>query len=455
MPFGNSKVRLLRIMKTFTDIARTVLPAMLFLASGSADAQTTVLKQPPESHVREKTPLNLARAYLGAQIELVNGESSRGIDPGLGSNDPNGGLAALISDDETIGFPVPGGSTRVIVTLPRPVLLSSIEISSFTIHGRLNAWVSPVKMTPSDSRWRQVVKEKNFVESRPLFAKFGSADAAYVMLEFVANEKGRVGALGIYGDVKISDVRVTAGEKSIDALPSMGEVVDYNYANLVAGGNIAYTSSVKGRGEADKMIDDVRDTDYAFASSDPSPITIVQLESERPVRRIAVSYEAEKPGKMEFYLMKGIPGDAKEEQANVDRSEWIRASNPAVPRIIAAQSSGPKLIEIDDSYFKNSEPTGMVETQAGNRRVAFECSAQESNFLMVRWLSNDGSPAGDFRISEINVFGNTEKEDAHVGWDEPTPPGEGSPQNPIDTPSLPTFGGGSLVPPDLPNVSEP
>jgi len=165
-----------------------------------------------------------------------------------------------------------------------------------------------------------------------------------------------------------------------------------------------------------------------------------------------VTFEAAEPGTLSYYALTGLPDNDSVETTTAktkDSSQWIKASMPSTV-LPAIQNALPEIINIKPKFFEENEPDGTAQTVEGRNRIAFDCIAKDVRFILIRWTPSDGSPCA-YRISEVNVFGNTRERDLDIAWKEPLAPGDGAPidvTRPLPIPSI-----DSITPPDLPVVS--
>ncbi|MDQ6623419.1 MAG: hypothetical protein M3Y86_08040, partial [Verrucomicrobiota bacterium] len=112
----------MEIIKPSLPITTAVCSLAVLLAANSASAADLTLQKVPALTV-EKTaayPQNLARYRAGARVDAgAKSQPIAQLQLSSASNDSNGAEAALLCDDPTVGYPLPAGSTTLIVALPK------------------------------------------------------------------------------------------------------------------------------------------------------------------------------------------------------------------------------------------------------------------------------------------------------------------------------------------------
>jgi len=362
----------MEIMNTFASLSRAVflLPLVLASTAGNALAAPTVLQKVPALTVEQTTayPENLARHQLGARLEAVN---SKPVD----AKSPE---ARLLSNDPIASYPVPAGTTTLLVALPKIENVGSISFVNKGVKGSVAVATSNAKLPNDSPQWHTALSQDLVPNS--LRANIGPSEAKYVRLTFSVTEPGEIAGFGIYASPRVSDFTASRGRKT-DESASFG-LVSYNYTDMHAKARALYVSSGSDLKQANNMIDDQTATTYPFAAEDGSPTTVIDLGKSVTLRRLSAVYSP-KAGSMSFYVLPNLPGGG----GNAGSLE-----------------NAPKTITLDDAAFANLKAIASTTDDGNQGRAAVEFPATTGRYLMVRWtpgVQQDSS----FSLAEVAAFG--------------------------------------------------
>jgi hypothetical protein len=121
---------------------------------------------------------NLARFSVGARI------------------DDNLAQVALISDQPTVAYTLPDGTTELVLSLSK---IENFDVISFTNRdtlGTVTISTSNSKLAAGSSQWHQVTRQN--LAANVTKVKVGPTEAKYVKFTFSVVKSGRIADLGVY-----------------------------------------------------------------------------------------------------------------------------------------------------------------------------------------------------------------------------------------------------------------
>ncbi len=314
---------------------------------------------------------NLARMNCGAQIEVItpDGRVTR-VTP---VSPENSEAAALIMDDDTVSCSLPEGETSFVIALPNAALLDRFTFlnENAAARGELKIAVSNYRLAANSSKWTQVEGTIPFSHKRMFDLSLLGVEAKFVKLSFVVEKKGRIAAVGLYGDQSLHEFasRQDHVVRASNTLQSnrAADRVNFNFANLYARAQIVHVSSGS-FDAAKKMIDDDPITSFKFAANDPHPTVVVELSEVQRLHRVSALYDMQ-AGKMEVFAADSLRGD----------------------------------LENLDSFAQIASTTDS----AGEGKASVDFNPRGARYVALRWTPNRlQTDDHGFKVAEIDAFGN-------------------------------------------------
>lgn len=386
-------------------------------------------------------PANLARADFGTRLLAVDAQ-------GKPVPAPQAAAVALLGEHDPLGYPLPTGTTSLIVNLPKVEQLQVFNFLNLTATGRVSVAVSNSRLPANSPQWRSVVRAQEFSGQDVVNCELGTVEARYVKLDFNISGAGSIDSFGLYGKRSVAQAGMRRGGSGALYL-SGSRFIGYDfvdYGGATAPGTVVYLSAGGDVNAAQAMVDGNLKTGYSFKATDRQPMAVVDLGSSRSLRRVSMAYKAG-PGRLDFYV---IPDPTANEG-------FFRAANQ--PRGSAEVS---KLIGND--FPGDREPIASVKTgdQTGLQRANVNVSGVNGRYLAVVYTptgggldKNSGSGGGgstrsradykDFKDFSVRDFKDT-----------PAPASAGAGE-PLDISEITVFGPppGSTPPNNLPPATPP
>lgn len=360
---------------SFTKVGGLFCCVVLALA-GEAFAGEIVLQKVPPLTVAQAPayPENLARYHLGAAVEAAPQSTSiTGLQLSSNSEDTNTAEAALLCDDPTVGYALPSGATALMISFPKIENVDSISFLNRGAKGTISIATASAKLAADSPQWHDVSQQE--LSSDIVKAKIGPSEAKYVRLTFDVTEPGRIAGLGVYSTPAVSDFTMPRMRKvNLQDRSDSFALISYNLTNLHSKSRVLYVSSGDDLNNANSMIDSQPATSFAFASTDSTPVAIIDLGKVVPVRRISALF-SKRQGTMHFYVLQSLPGS----------------------------DEAPKALHLDENTLAALQPVGSVaDDSSGRAAVDFPVTA--GRYIMVKW-----NPAAQedtaFAVTEIAGFG--------------------------------------------------
>ncbi len=351
----------------------------LFLASitGGMAADLVLQKVTPVTTKQAAVyPENVARYYLGAQLEVMPQRTSiASLQLSSKSEDTNTAEVALLCDDPTVGYPLSTGTTTLVVSLPAIENIDTISLVNRGTKGTLDIAVASAELSADSSQWHDISQQD--VDGETVKARIGPSDAKYVRLTFKVKNAGRIADLGIYSTTSVSDFMAPRLHNVNLQESSSRTIINYNVTNLHSTCRVLYVSSGDALSEANEMMDDQPTTAFTFASSDKSPTVIVDLGKVVPLRRISALY-SRRQGKLDVYFLPSLPGS----------------------------QIGQQSLKLDAKTLTELQPVGSVMDE-GRGYASVDFPATAGRYMMLKW-----TPAGQgdhvFSVAELAAFSGSE-----------------------------------------------
>lgn len=385
---------------------------------------------------RRQIPVNLARPSAGAQLVVAGAKSD---------------AAALLRDDDPLGYPLAAGDTSMTLSLPQIEVLKRFNFLNLTAAGKVTVSVSPAK--GADAAWREV-QTKSFSGTDVVSCDFGSVEARQVKIDFHLDAPGRIDTFGLFGLRTLT----TSGNGRYAAKGEDKKALMYNYAASSPDAGVVMVSPGEDVKSAQALADGDVSTTYAFKTTDPEPMAVVDLGTTRLLNRVSVAFKAG-AGHMDVYLL----ADPKEKSALVKGAsprtiqDVIKTDFPAGHEPILSAETGkqPGLNRLSGNVAAQSGRYLVLDFHPAAGAVAAESGGAKADFKDFKDVDfkdadfKDGGrgqqPSGlPLEVSELTAYGDTPPGTlTNVPPNIPAVPPNIPPQNPFP----PTPGGSSTVSP--------
>jgi len=341
--------------------AGSALLCLCFLSPAGAGESVQLVKVPELSpKKRGEYPLNVARANLGASIksskliptlqDLTRAELALSPD-------------SLISNDETLAYPVSAGKTSFIITLP---FICATDNFAFFKEGEASGTVTvSVAAMPAgfkSSKWREVGVQDIGQGTQPVNVLYPRIEGMAVKIDFQMSQGCHVSAFGLFGDRLNTGVQA-APRVGREPLP-LSQTAYFNYADISSSqASVCYISS--GAGQANSILDDNAYTSLDFDAGDQSPVAIIDLAQRQSIQRVSMLYQGFPKEKLSVYLFDELP------------KNWAPAGTQGKDR--------PEKLVIPSSFFAENRPRSFIhlESAEGKASLPFELSGSRYLMLMV------------------------------------------------------------------------
>ena len=330
------------------------------IAVSTSHADLVLQKVPPlTAEQAPNYPQNLARLDLGAQIEsdLPTDASSS---------------VPFLSGDPASVYSLGTGTARLLISLAKIENIDSVAFLNSEAKGTVTIATSSAKLSPDSPQWHDAKQEE--LSSGLISARIGPAEAKYVRLTFNVGTPGRIGNLGVYSAVAVSDFTMPRARK-IGANKAADDIASYNLADLHAKARTVFVSSGDDLKLAQNMIDGQPGTAYAFAANDAAPAAMIDLGRSMNVNRIS-TFSTPGSAVVTFYVLSALPAD--------------KIGNPA------------SVLRIDSPTLATFKKVG-AESDDGSGRVAVNFEETTGRYVMLVWAPSTQN--GNFSVAEVAVFG--------------------------------------------------
>lgn len=313
---------------------------------------------------------NLARMNCGAQIECItpDGRVTR-VTP---VSAQNAEAAALIMEDDTVSCSLQEGETSFVIALPKTSLLDRFTFlnENAAARGELRISVSNYRLPANSPKWTAVEGTIPFSSKRMFDLSLLGVEAKFVKLSFRVEKKGRIAAVGLYGEQSLGEFAARQGHiaRVSNTLRSdrTEDRINFNFANLYARANVIHVSSGSFTA-ARRMIDDDPITSFQFAATDPHPTVVVELSDVQRLHRVSALYDMQ-AGKLDVFAMDTLRADL----GNLD----------------------------------GLTPIASTVDVAGEGKAAVDFNPQGARYVVLRWTQNRSRDSeSGFRVAEIDAFG--------------------------------------------------
>ena len=414
-------------------------------------SQFELLKiEPPSGDQLSLLPKNLTRWHLGVRLILPNDEGAFDVfDYEQQRAVPKG---AFLSDDETEGVQLETGQHDVIVDLGDFLAISRFYCLSFGAEGILELRVAETLQSLDSPEWFQLGRTVPFQQDSTIDLRFPLADVRYIWVRLNIESPGEMGSFGAMGLLTANEIEfignpiAEAGEEGSVAMESddeepgenfeiirstgqnelISDGLPFDYGKVYSGTSVAYLNSGDPR-LANFLIDDDVLTYYEVPPSETQPVFIMRLPEENNVEYVSVLMESG-PGHMEVYFIDDLPFDDEEDSEVQGESArfWtlpgtneilLLASNDPVltAAIQFAQTSDFRTIQVDENFFENVGIATRRRVPESETRVRIPVLSNSSEYMMLRWVPDDGVIAG-LRIFEVTVLGFVEPVERIVNY---------------------------------------
>lgn len=362
-----------------------------------------------DDSLAQKTPINLARGYLGAKISQV----------GL---DPKGqvGLIGLVCDDTTYRYSLPAGKSTLILSLPQNVATNQFCFLISGTEGSIHITAATLEVAPSSAWWQPLGMKMSFVPNVQNTIEWGWSDVRYLKIELDLKSIGMLSPLGLFGTPTVKDIKVVRAKNnntSTTATPVSGAegiskvTEQINVASLASQGRVAYVSSGLERPQAASiMIDNDLGTAYSFDDQDKNPTYVVEMAGVHPICRVSTYYESQSPGAWEIYPLAGLPKDDSSAPPAAPKptgTAMIRSTSDGLRLRIASllwAQSAPLPLKMPPGYFEQNKPLQRITNKSGEPFGAVEFKPMQCRYVLLRWVTDQaGAPSG-VKVYQLSVF---------------------------------------------------
>jgi hypothetical protein len=364
----------MEIMKTFTSRSARICTAcslVLGIAPAVSAADLVLQKVPPLTVEQAPAyPENIARRHLGAKLESTGANTDSKAE-------------ALLSGDPTATYPLPAGTTTLLVALSKIENVDSLAFLNAGAKGQVTIATSNAKLPADSPQWKNAAQQE--LSSDAVKAKIGPSEAKYVRLTFNVTEAGQIAGFGLYSTAAVSDftaprTRATAEQAKVSDIHSKARAL--------------YVSSGSDVRQANNMIDDQTATSYTFAAEDGTPTTVIDLGKSSTVNRISAVYSAG-AGNMEFYVLPSLPAGS---------DSTVQVSSPGADGASPTPEMAPKSVRMDDAAFAGLKPVGSATDGGSQGRASVDFAPTTGRYVMVRWLPASQQDRS-FTVAEVAAFG--------------------------------------------------
>jgi hypothetical protein len=154
-------------------------------------------------------------------------------------------------------------------------------------------------------------------------------------------------------------------------------LINYNLNEARSKARALYVSSGNDLTLANSMIDDQVATSFGFSVDDKSPTAVIDLGKVCTVRRLSAIYSA-RPGSIDFYVMKSLPGTERDNSANT--------------------------VKLDNDALGSLKRVGSAIDDGTQGRASIEFPATTGRYVMLRWVPAEHADTS-FTVAEVSAFG--------------------------------------------------
>jgi hypothetical protein len=375
-------------------------------------------------------PMNLARWIMGAR--LFTYETGH-LEPVTEDYSDNTSAAALLTKDPNARYPMYLDSYKFVIDLGDYWMINMFEFMNYGAAGRAQVFYSDVLQDPNSGKWKAASPIVPFSGDGKVSLYLGALDTRFIMLVIDNMAHGDIGPFSVYGDLKISQMRLAGGslsQKELEALPfkerEKYRPMRYDWATLHSGCRVSYVTSGDPR-YSNAMIDDDMETVCQF-KQEPETIVIMDMMEERNVNRMSMLFSSD-PGLFEMYFVHKLPDGLKtdqdeqaappteiigespatEESAALFRksadglylasdtgslSQWLAlAQLGQMPDTADTTDEVPiKITRLPKEFFKETKPNLTYVSDGGMNSFRIEFQEITGRWCIIRFLRNFNSP---------------------------------------------------------------
>ncbi len=368
-------------------------------------------------------PMNLARWVMGAKLytyETGHLEMARENDLEEGSP------SVLLTKDPAARYPMYVDSYKFVIDLGDYWMINMFEFMNYGAQGRAQVFYSDVLQDPNSSQWKPASPIVPFSRDGKIPLYLGQLDTRFVMIVIDNMARGEIGSFSVYGDLKMSQMRLAGGglsQKELEGL-SMKErekyrPVRYDWATLHSGCRISHVSSGDPR-YSNAMIDDDPDTIHQF-KQEPETLIIMDLMEERECNRMSMLFSSD-PGLFEIYFVHKLPDgmrtkvptveeeaaeNAAEETASLGLplpdSRYLASGKGSLGEFLALSQFAQQSKSTSDElpihitympreFFKKTKPHLTYVSDGGQVSFRIEFQDISGRWAIIRYRRNFNSP---------------------------------------------------------------
>ena len=182
-------------------------------------------------------------------------------------------------------------------------------------------------------------------------------------------------------DVVLQKVPTTVQVSANSAQSRLGPQATFALINYSVGNTrparALYVSSGPDLTTANSMIDQQTATSFGFSAEDKSPTAVIDLGKVCTIRHLAAVYSA-RPGSVDFYIMKSLPGADRDDAANT--------------------------LKLDEGAFASLKSVGTAVDDGSQGRASVDFPATTGRYVMLRWIPASHADSS-FTVAEVSVSG--------------------------------------------------
>ncbi|MBC2594075.1 hypothetical protein H5P28_07345 [Ruficoccus amylovorans] len=385
-------------------------------------------------------PMNLARWIMGARLYTYE---TGHLEPVKEDYSDNTSPASLLTKDADARYPMYLDSYKFVIDLGDYWMINMFEFMNYGARGRAQVFYSDVLQDPNSGQWKAASPIVPFSSDGKVSLYLGALDTRFVMLVIDNMAHGDIGPFSVYGDLKISQMRLAGGslsQKELDALPlkerEKYRPMRYDWATLHSGCRVSYVSSGDPR-YSNAMIDDDMETICQF-KQEPETVVIMDLMEERNINRMSMLFSSD-PGLFEIYFVHKLPEGLKTESDSGAPPAQIIGESPETiidgesayyspgtgpsPEIYLPSAPGSfgqwlalaqlgqvsdnttdeipiKITRLPKEFFRDTKPNLTYVSDGGMNSFRIEFQEITGRWCIIRFRRNFNSPEQGVKIDK-------------------------------------------------------
>ncbi len=401
-------------------------------------------------------PMNLARWIMGARLYTYETGHLEAVEENYSDNTS---AASLLTKDPNARYPMYLDSYKFVIDLGDYWMINMFEFMNYGARGRAQVFYSDALQDPNSGQWKPASPIVPFSGEGKVSLYLGQLDTRFVMIVIDNMAHGDIGPFSVYGDLKISQMRLAGGslsQKELEALPLKEREKyrprRYDWATLHSGCRVSYVSSGDPR-YSNAMIDDDLDTICQF-KQEPETVIIMDMMEERNVNRMSMLFSSD-PGLFEMYFIHKLPDGLRTENDPDTPPAEIIGESPAAGSESAALrptardtgiylASAPgslgewlalaqfgqttmansanttdeipiKITRLPKEFFKETKPNFTYVSDGGMNSFRIEFQEITGRWCIIRFRRNFNSPDHSYEQNKPAVEGTHSMQPIQVG----------------------------------------